>query len=136
MTITNRISDNLTVAGLRDDNKGRCLRNGSDRSWTVLGRPARDKQFCSAHIQELGRDGKGCPLPVFCLAFTSLLFHSYRANSEAVERGLAIAPVSHLAALNHIQLYLNQWLASKEKASRKREIKKEKREMRQHADNR
>lgn len=114
--------------------RGKCSLNGSGRSWTVLGRPARGKQICTACIQGLGRVWKGwfsllLPASHFLLPVHISLLSFLSANSEAVERGLAIAPVSHLAALNYIQLYLSQGLASKKKARRKRKRKKrEKRE--------
>lgn len=41
---------------------------------------------------------------------------------------MTIVSVSHLAALNQIQLYLNPWLASKRKASGKKERKRERKE--------
>lgn len=58
-----------------------------------------------------------------------LWFHSYEADSKAVERGLTIAPTCHLAAHNNNKLYLKSWQASEGKAGEKKEKEKEKKEV-------
>ena len=98
------------------------LRQKLNRAWQ-----ASEQQTGSYSTQPgIGEQSERLPASPLLPCIHISLAHSYRANSEAVQRGLAIAPVSLLAALNHIQLYWNQRLASKEKASRKRERREEK----------
>lgn len=125
MTITNRISDDLPVSGLRGDNRDGHRPNDSDKL-SRAGQPYEQQAGLYSTQTGIRGQSEGLPASRFPPCIHIFLVHSYRANSEAVERGLAIAPVSLLAAHNHIQLYLNQRLASKEKASRKRERKEKK----------